>query len=101
MHFLAVFAVCAGTVACPPSMPPTTSLRLNPAKTAPAYAKVTIDDLPLGSLRYITKHGVALPPGKHRITIEADGFLPWDQEVEAGSDGGLIKLDVDLVKVPD
>ena len=101
MHFLAVFAVCACAAGCGSSIPPTTSLRLNPAKTSPVYAKVTIDDLPLGSLRYVTEHGVALPPGKHRITIEADGFLPWDQEVDAGSDGGLIKLDVDLVKVPD
>ena len=82
-------------------MPPTTSLRLSPAKTAPAYAKVTIDDMPLGSLRYVTQRGVALPPGKHRVTIEADGFLPWDKEVDAGDHGGLIRLDVELVKIPD
>ena len=101
MRTLRCLPLALALLGCGASTPPTTSLRLNPAKTSPVWAKVTIDDLPLGSLRYVTQHGVALPPGKHRVTIEADGFLPWDQEVDAGPDGGLIKLDVDLVKVPD
>lgn len=83
------------------STPPTTSLRLAPAAGAPVMARVTIDDLPLGSLRYITEHGVALPPGKHRVTIEAEGYLPWDAEVDAGPDGGLVRVPVTLVKVPE
>lgn len=96
-HLALVFALFS----CAPTKPPTTSLRLHPAKTSPVWAKVTIDDQPLGSLRFITEHGVAMPPGKHRITIEADGYLPWDKEVDAGDHGGLIRLDVELVKVPD
>ena len=55
----------------------------------------------IGSLAFVTNRGVALPPGKHRLTIEADGYLPWDGEVDAGENGGLIKLDVKLVKRPD
>jgi hypothetical protein len=88
-------------IACSPAKPPTTSLRLQPVIEAPKSAKVTIDDQPLGSLAYVVKHGVALPPGRHRLTIEADGYLPYDAEIEAGDNGGLIKLDVKLVKRPD
>ncbi len=90
-----------GLAACVPSKPPTTSLRFTPAADAPKGAKVIVDDQTLGSLDFVTKRGVALPPGKHRITIEADGYLPWDQEIDAGETGGLIKLDVKLVKIPD
>ena len=42
-----------------------------------------------------------VPLAHATITIEADGYLPWDQEVDAGDSGGLIKLDVKLVKRPD
>jgi hypothetical protein len=91
----------ASSLACVSSVPKTTSLRVVPAEGAPAAAKVTIDDQPVGSLRLVTERGVALPPGKHRVTIEAEGYLPWDAEVDAGSGGGLVKLDVALVKIPD
>jgi hypothetical protein len=88
-------------MACSPAKPPTTSLRLAPTEDAPKNAKVVVDDQPIGSLAFVTKRGVALPPGKHRLTIEADGFLPWDMEVDAGDQGGLIKLDVKMVRKPD
>jgi hypothetical protein len=87
--------------ACSPAKPPTTSLRLAMLEDAPKNAKVTVDDQPIGSLAFVSKRGVALPPGKHRMTIEADGYLPWDAEIDAGEKGGLIKLDVKLVKKPD
>ena len=80
--------------------PPTTSLRLE-AQAAPKSAKVTVDDQPIGSLDFVIKRGVALPPGKHRITVEAPGYLPWDAEVDAGETGGLVKLEVKLVPIPD
>ncbi len=80
--------------------PPTTSLRLE-AAAVPKSAKVTVDDQPIGSLDFVIKRGVALPPGKHRITVEAPGYLPWDAEVDVGEHGGLVKLDVKLVPIPD
>jgi hypothetical protein len=98
MRSLLLVALLLG---CSPAKPPTTSLRLAPTEDAPKNAKVTVDDQPIGSLAFVTKRGVALPPGKHRLTIEAPGYLPWDQEVDAGDSGGLIKLDVKLVKKPD
>ncbi len=91
----------ASAMACVSAVPKTTSLRVTPLPGAPAAARVTIDDQPVGSLRLVTERGVALPPGKHRVTIEADGYLPWDAEVDAGSGGGLVKIDVTLVKIPD
>jgi hypothetical protein len=98
MRFVLLSLVLA---ACAPSKPPTTSLRLLPAADAPGRARVTIDDQPLGSLDFIVKRGAALPPGKHRLTIEADGYLPFDQEIDAGDKGGMIKLDIKLIKRPD
>jgi len=86
---------------CPHTPPPTTSLRVQAAEDAPKSAKVIIDDQPIGALATVQKRGVALPPGKHRITVEADGFFPWDAEVEAGENGGMVKLDVKLVRIPD
>lgn len=86
---------------CAGARPPTTSLRLAPAAGAPRGARVVVDDQELGPLWYVTEHGVAMPAGKHRITIEAEGYLPWDREVDAGPSGGVLKLDVTLVKRPD
>jgi hypothetical protein len=76
----------------------TTSLRV---KGAPADASVTIDDRYLGSFVYVAAKGVALPPGKHRITVEKTGFFPWDRLVEAHDGDPPIQLDVALVKIPD
>jgi hypothetical protein len=62
-------------------------------------AQVTVDDIPLGALGYVAAHGVALPPGKHRVTVERAGYFPWDAVVEAQDEP--IQLDVKLVPVPD
>ncbi len=87
--------------ACAASQPPTSHLRFFPATAAPAHAKVTIDDVPVGSLKLVAERGVGVPPGKHRVTIEADGYLPWDQDVDAGAGGLLLKIDVLMVKTPE
>lgn len=77
-------------------VPPTTSLRV---KGKPPDASVTVDDQYLGALAYVAAHGVALPPGKHRITVEKAGFFPWDKVVEAKDES--IHLDVTLTRIPD
>jgi hypothetical protein len=64
-----------------------------------ADAQVTIDDLPLGALSFVAAHGVALPPGKHRVTVEKPGYFPWDAVLEAKEDP--IHLEVKLVPIPD
>jgi PEGA domain len=74
----------------------TTSLRV--AGTV-LDASVTVDEQYVGALAYVAAHGVALPPGKHRITVEKVGYFPWDKVVDA--QGELIRLDVELTKIPD
>jgi PEGA domain len=76
----------------------TTSLRV---AGAPLDASVTIDDRYLGSFAYVARKGVALPPGKHRITVEKTGFFPWDRLVEAHDGDPPLHLDVSLTPIPD
>ncbi len=64
-------------------------------------ASVTIDDKYVGTFGYVSKRGVALPPGKHRITVEKTGFFPWDRLVEAHEGDPPIQLQVSLVQIPD
>jgi hypothetical protein len=87
-----------GLAACVREAPVTTSLRV---AGAPPDASVTVDDKYLGAFAYVQKRGVALPAGKHRITVEKAGFFPWDRLVEAKEGDPPIKLDVTLTKIPD
>ena len=80
----------------PYSTAPTVSLRV---KGNIADAHVTIDDIPVGALGYVAARGVALPPGKHRVTVERAGYFPWDTLVEAKDDP--IYLQITLVPIPD
>jgi PEGA domain-containing protein len=64
-----------------------------------ADAEVTIDDTPVGVLSYVAAHGVALPPGRHRITVEKAGYFPWDKLVEA--EDAPIYLQIHLQPIPD
>lgn len=91
-------ALCLPLAACVVEAKPTTSLRV---AGAPPDASVTIDDKYLGAFVYVQKRGVALPPGKHRITVEKTGYFPWDRLVEAHEGDPPIKLDVALTKIPD
>jgi hypothetical protein len=90
---LLVASGCAGT-----APPRTTSLKMS---GAPRDASVTVDDQYLGALVYVAAHGVALPPGKHRITVEKAGYFPWDKLVEASDGDPPLQLDVALTKIPD
>jgi hypothetical protein len=62
---------------------------------------VFVDDESIGQLDFVHAHGVALPLGVHHVTVTAEGYLPWDREVEAKSGAGPIQLEVALVAVPD
>ncbi len=84
--------------ACAAAPPKTVSLRV---RGNVPDASVTIDDQYVGALAFVTRRGVALPPGKHRITVEKAGYFPWDRLVEAPEGGAPIALEVELVRVPD
>ena len=95
---LATFTVLAGCQPAPIPATPTVSLRM---RGAPPNATVTIDDMLVGPLDVVQARGVGLPPGAHRISVEASGYLPWDKVVQATEGAGPVQLDVVLVKIPD
>jgi hypothetical protein len=96
-----LLAACIGRTPMPPE---TVSLRL---VGSPKTATVYIDDQPIGQLDFVQAHGVALPPGTHRITVQAPGYFPWDREVQAkaaervGDVVPPIRLDVSLIAIPE
>lgn len=75
------------------------SLKLKLTPRAPGDASVFIDEDYVGPLGYVAAHGVRLPAGEHRISVQKDGFFPWDRLVVA--DREPIFLDVDLEPIPD
>ncbi len=83
-------AACAG--------PSTVSLKLS--GNVPD-ALVTIDDQPLGTVKYVGKRGVALPPGVHRLTVEKHGYFPFDLLVEAKEGEGPVVVEVEMEPIPD
>jgi hypothetical protein len=95
-----VLAAGLTTACAPPTTParPTISLRM---RGRPARASVVIDDEPIGTLDFVAARGVALPVGVHHVSVTAEGFLPWDREIEAREGSPPIRLDVNLVPIPD
>lgn len=88
-----------GAVGCASSTPSTTSLRMGGG--GPPDATVTIDERYLGSLAIVRRRGVALPPGRHRITVERSGFFPYDQIVEVKEGDQPLTVDVAMQQIPD
>lgn len=83
----------------PPSGRAAVTLRLNRGEASPRDASVIIDETYIGPLYYVAARGVRLPVGVHRITVQKEGYFPWDRLVEA--DRQPVHLDVQLVPVPD
>jgi hypothetical protein len=88
-------SACGGAPAPPAA---TVSFRL---RGTPPNATVTIDDQPIGPLEMVQQRGIALPPGPHRITVEAPDYLPWDRIVTAAPGDRPIAMQVELVRVPE
>jgi hypothetical protein len=77
---------------------PTVSLRM---VGSPKAASVTIDDRFVGTLDVVSARGVALPPGSHRVTVEAPGHFPFDKMIEAKEGSGPLRLEVKLLPMPE
>jgi hypothetical protein len=75
------------------------SLKLLRPKGTPKDAGVWIDEEFIGPLTYVVAYGVRLPVGEHRITVQKQGYFPWDRLVVA--DREPIVLDVVLEPIPD
>ena len=95
---LALVLALAGAACGPPAAPKTVSMRM---VGGPPNASVTVDDTFVGTLDIVARRGVALPPGTHRVSVEAPGHLPWDKVIEAKEGQGPLQLDVKLVAIPD
>lgn len=80
------------------TQPRTTSLKMG---GAPRDARVSVDDQKLGALAFVAEHGVALPPGRHRVTVEKPGYFPFDKLVIVEEGDPPVTLSVTLEKVPD
>jgi hypothetical protein len=89
---LALLSGCAG-------VPPAVSLKVVRAPETPRDASVVIDEQYIGPLGYVAAHGVRLPVGEHRISVEKNGYFPFDSLVRADRDN--IVLPVKLEPVPD
>jgi hypothetical protein len=101
MVVLVAIAQVATWAGCEPAKAPnqpTVSLRM---RGDPPNALVIVDEEPLGSLDFVAAHGVALPPGVHHVTVTAEGYFPWDREVDAKIGSRPIALEVALMRVPD
>jgi hypothetical protein len=79
--------------------PPTYAVHFQRASKTPANASVSVDEQYIGPLSYVAAHGIRVVAGEHRISIEKDGYFPYDQLVQA--EDGVIKLDVELIPIPD
>ncbi len=95
---VALLVALAGVACGPPVAPKTVSMRM---VGGPPNASVTVDDAFVGTLDVVSRRGVALPPGTHRVSVEAPGHLPWDKVIEAKEGQGLVQFDVRLVAIPD
>jgi hypothetical protein len=93
-----VLSLLASAACTPPRAPRTISMRM---VGSPPNASVTIDDIFVGRMDIVSARGVALPPGSHRISVEAPGYLPWDKIVEAKEGSAPIRLEVRLLAIPD
>ena len=98
MNKLAALLVVFACGAPGPGASQTVSLRMT---GGPADSRVTIDDQIVGSLDMVQARGVALPPGQHRVSVEHEGYFPFDTIVEAKEGEKVVRVDAKLVPVPD
>jgi hypothetical protein len=90
-------ALALAPAACQPEYGPTTAhVRM---QGTPPDALVTVDDRPVGTLAVVARRGLAVEPGKHRVSVERAGYFAFDAVIEA--DDRPVRLDVRLERVPD
>jgi hypothetical protein len=75
------------------------SLKVQRSPQTPRDASVIIDEQYIGPLGIVAAHGVRLPVGEHRISVEKNGYFPFDRLVRADRED--ILLNVVLEPVPD
>jgi hypothetical protein len=95
---VALALACAAPAGCMPPSAPTVSMRMTGNVRD---ATVTIDDQYLGKLAFVAERGVALPPGRHRISVEKTGYFPWDTVVDVHEGDPPVYLEAVLQPIPE
>jgi hypothetical protein len=95
----APFIAVSLMLACGPKVTPAVPLTMKRDPATPRDASVLIDEQYVAPLHIVAARGVRLPLGEHRITIEKDGYFPYDRLVV--SDRDPVHLDVKLEPIPD
>lgn len=90
------FALLSG---CADNLKAAVSLKVARSPETPRDASVIIDEQYVGPLSIVAAHGVRLPVGEHRISVEKNGYFPFDRLVRADRDD--ISLSVKLEPIPD
>jgi hypothetical protein len=98
-HLLVAFTLAATACGPPQHGESAVSLKVQRTPQTPKNASVSIDESYIGPLSIVAAHGVRLPVGTHRITVEKDGYFPFDRLVTADRDD--ILLTVTLEPIPD
>ncbi len=69
------------------------------ARGTPEDALVIVDEEIVGPLGYVARRGVRVSTGEHRVSVQKEGYFPWDALVTA--DRGQVRLAVKLERIPD
>jgi hypothetical protein len=77
------------------------TLRLDRTQQTPKNARVIIDEQYVGPLAYVAARGVRLTEGEHRIPVIKEGYFPFDEIVTVEGREQELRLDVELVPIPD
>jgi hypothetical protein len=91
-----VLAGCTNVIVGTEGRPQTVPVRL---RGTPPDATVTIDDQRIGQLAFVAARGMRVAPGRHHVTVEAAGYLPFDTAIEAKD--AVVQVEVKLVPVPE
>ncbi len=77
---------------CLPNLRAAVDMRIVPARGTPGDASVIIDEELIGPLFWVAANNIRLPVGEHRITVQKEGYFPWDRMISA--DREPIRLEV-------
>jgi hypothetical protein len=86
---------------CGPSLRAASTMKLKRSAETPKDASVIIDEQYVGPLAYVAARGVRLPEGEHRLSVEKEGYFPYDTIIEVDGREQLITIDVELTPIPD
>ncbi len=65
----------------------------------PKDALVYVDEQYVGTLDLVAKNGMRIPEGEHRLSVEKNGYYPYDTIIVSDRDPIVVR--VELLKLPD